>query len=115
MREEEFTIEGRNPVMEAFRSGKTVDRLFILDGCKDGPVLSIVREAKKQGSLINYVKKERLEQIDGLMPDPTNLPKGCKFHPRCKQCMDICREVEPQVYMEGEHKIKCHLFDNICG
>ena len=60
-------------------------------------------------------KKERLEQIDGLMPDPTNLPKGCKFHPRCKQCMDICREVEPQVYMEGEHKIKCHLFDNICG
>lgn len=63
MREEEFTIEGRNPVMEAFRSGKTVDRLFILDGCKDGPVLSIVREAKKQGSLINYVKKERLEQM----------------------------------------------------
>lgn len=63
MREEEFTIEGRNPVMEAFRSGKTVDRLFILDGCKDGPILSIVREAKKQGSLINYVKKERLEQM----------------------------------------------------
>lgn len=63
MREEEFTIEGRNPVMEAFRSGKTVDRLFLLDGCKDGPVLSIVREAKKQGSLINYVKKERLEQM----------------------------------------------------
>lgn len=63
MREEEFTIEGRNPVMEAFRSGKTVDRLYILDGCKDGPVLSIVREAKKQGSLINYVKKERLEQM----------------------------------------------------
>lgn len=63
MREEEFTVEGRNPVMEAFRSGKTVDRLFLLDGCKDGPVLSIVREAKKQGSLINYVKKERLEQM----------------------------------------------------
>lgn len=63
MREEEFTVEGRNPVMEAFRSGKTVDRLFILDGCKDGPVLSIVREAKKQGSLIHYVKKERLEQM----------------------------------------------------
>lgn len=63
MREEEFTIEGRNPVMEAFRSGKTIDRLYILDGCKDGPVLSIVREAKKQGSLINYVKKERLEQM----------------------------------------------------
>ena len=55
-------------------------------------------------------KKERLEQIDGLMPDPTNLPKGCKFHPRCKQCMPICREEAPGVYVEGEHRIKCHLF-----
>ena len=55
-------------------------------------------------------KKERLEQIDGLMPDPTNLPKGCKFHPRCKQCMQICREIVPLVYTEGEHRIKCHLY-----
>lgn len=63
MREEEFTIEGRNSVLEAFRSGKVIDRLFIQDGCKDGPVLSIVREAKKQGCRIDYVKKERLEQL----------------------------------------------------
>lgn len=63
MRYEEMTIEGRNAVLEAFRSGKTVDRLFLLDGCKDGPILSIVREAKKHGTLISYVRKERLDQL----------------------------------------------------
>lgn len=63
MRYEEFTIEGRNAVMEAFRAGKTIDRLFVLDGCQDGPVKSIVREAKKTDCIISYVKKERLDQI----------------------------------------------------
>ena len=58
-------------------------------------------------------KRDRLEQIDGLMPDPTNLPKGCKFNPRCKKCMEICKEVEPPVYQDGEHKIRCHLFSNV--
>ena len=57
-------IEGRNAVLEAFRSGKTIDRLFILDGCKDGPVQTILREAKKhKDTLINFVKKERLDQL----------------------------------------------------
>jgi 23S rRNA (guanosine2251-2'-O)-methyltransferase len=63
MRYEEFTIEGRNAVMEAFRSGKTIDRLFVLDGCQDGPVKSIIREAKKTDCIVSYVKKERLDQI----------------------------------------------------
>lgn len=63
MRYEEFTIEGRNAVMEAFRSGKTIDKLFVLDGCKDGPVLNITREARKQDTIINYVAKERLDQM----------------------------------------------------
>ena len=63
MRYEEFTIEGRNAVMEAFRAGKTIDRLFVLDGCQDGPVKSIVREAKKTDAIITFVKKERLEQL----------------------------------------------------
>lgn len=63
MRYEELTIEGRNPVLEAFRAGKTVDRLFILDGCQDGPVKSILREAKKSDTIINFVKKERLDQL----------------------------------------------------
>ncbi|SES69569.1 23S rRNA (guanosine2251-2'-O)-methyltransferase [[Clostridium] polysaccharolyticum] len=60
---EEFTIEGRNAVLEAFRSGKTIDRLFILDGCKDGPVQSIVREARKHDTIINFVPKERLNAM----------------------------------------------------
>ncbi len=63
MRYEEFTIEGRNAVLEAFRSGKTIDRLFILDGCKDGPVQTIVREARKGDTIITFVKKERLDQM----------------------------------------------------
>ena len=63
MRYEEFTIEGRNAVLEAFRSGKTIDRLFILDGCKDGPVQTIVREARKGDTIVTFVKKERLDQM----------------------------------------------------
>ncbi|MDE5599164.1 MAG: 23S rRNA (guanosine(2251)-2'-O)-methyltransferase RlmB, partial [Lachnospiraceae bacterium] len=59
----EMTIEGRNAVIEAFRSGKTIDKLFVQDGCQDGPVLTIKREAKKQNCLIKYVTKERLDQL----------------------------------------------------
>ena len=59
----ESIVEGRNAVIEAFRSGKTVDRVFVLDGCQDGPVKTILREAKKQSSLIQFVKKERLDQL----------------------------------------------------
>ena len=56
-------IEGRNAVLEAYRSGKTIDKLFVLDGCQDGPVKSITREARKHDSIINYVSKERLGQL----------------------------------------------------
>lgn len=63
MRYQEFTIEGRNAVLEAFRSGKTIDRLFILDGCQDGPIKSITREARKGDTIITFVKKERLDQL----------------------------------------------------
>ena len=63
MRYEEFTIEGRNAVIEAFRSGKTIDKLFVLDGCHDGPVNTITREARKGDTIINYVSKERLDAM----------------------------------------------------
>lgn len=56
-------IEGRNAVLEAFRSGKTIDKLFVLDGCQDGPIKSITREARKHDAIINYVAKERLDQM----------------------------------------------------
>ena len=60
---ETFIIEGRNAVIEAFRAGKTIDKLYILDGCQDGPIMTIKREAKKQDTLIKYVAKERLDQL----------------------------------------------------
>ena len=59
----EEKIEGRNAVIEAYRSGKTIDKIYILDGCQDGPVSTIRREAKKQGSIIKFVSRERLDQI----------------------------------------------------
>ena len=55
-------------------------------------------------------KTTRLQPIAGLMPDPTNLPKGCKFAPRCGKCMEICRETPPEVHTDGTHSIRCHLF-----
>ncbi len=63
MRYEELTIEGRNAVLEAFRSGRTIDKLFVQDGCQDGAVRTIVREAKKHDTLISFVPKERLDQM----------------------------------------------------
>ena len=63
MRYEELTIEGRIAVLEEFRSGKTIDRLFVLDGCQDGPVRTIVREAKKHDTIVNFVPKERLDSM----------------------------------------------------
>lgn len=60
---QEFTIEGRNAVMEAYRSGKTIDKLYILDGCQDGPIMTIKREARKQDTIVKYVPKERLDQL----------------------------------------------------
>lgn len=61
--EHTLVIEGRNAVLEAFRSGRTIDKLFVLDGCQDGPVRTIVREAKKHDTIINFVGKERLSQL----------------------------------------------------
>ena len=60
---EGLKIEGRNAVLEAFRSEKTIDKLFVLDGCKDGPIQSIMREARKNDTIVNFVTKERLDQI----------------------------------------------------
>ena len=63
MRDESSIIIGRNAVLEALRSETTVERLFILDGCKDGPISTILREAKKQSLSVDFVKKERLDEI----------------------------------------------------
>ena len=63
MRYEELSIEGRNAVLEAFRGGKTIDKLYVLEGCQDGPVRTIIREAKKQDTLLYSVSRERLDQM----------------------------------------------------
>ncbi len=63
MHAEELNLEGRNAVLEALRAGKPIDRLYVLDGCQDGPVKTIVREAKRQGTVIDFVPKERLDAM----------------------------------------------------
>ncbi|MCR5369369.1 MAG: 23S rRNA (guanosine(2251)-2'-O)-methyltransferase RlmB [Clostridium sp.] len=60
---DENRLEGRNAVLEAFRAGRTIDKLFVLDGCQDGPVKSILREARKQETVINFLSRERLDQM----------------------------------------------------
>ncbi len=60
---QEQTIEGRNAVIEAYRSGKPIDKIYIQDGCQDGPVMTIKREARKHDTLIKYVDRERLDQM----------------------------------------------------
>lgn len=59
----ESMIEGRNAVIEALRSGRPIDKIYIQDGCQDGPILTIKREARKKDVLIKYAAKERLDQM----------------------------------------------------
>jgi peptide/nickel transport system ATP-binding protein len=68
------------------------------------------------GSLPNLeTRTDRLHPIEGLMPDPTDLPKGCKFHPRCPKCMDMCKEVVPDFKTCGTHRVACHRYDDWKG
>ena len=76
---EEQKIEGRNAVLEAFRSGKTIDKLFVLDGCQDGPVRTIVREARKHDTIINFVDKERLDQLSETKKTSWCHCSGCRI------------------------------------
>ncbi len=55
----------------------------------------------------------RLKPVDGLMPDPMDLPTGCKFHPRCQHCEEICKSTAPEVFTEGSHSIRCHLYEKL--
>lgn len=56
---------------------------------------------------------KRLKPVAGLMPDPMNLPKGCKFNPRCEHCVEECKTEEPLIFTEGNHSIKCHLYEKL--
>ena len=81
MRYEELTIEGRNAVLEAFRSGKTIDKLFVLDGCQDGPVRTIIREARKYDTIISYVTRERLDQLFRQQPPAVIVGRSEELEP----------------------------------
>ena len=97
---ETFVIEGRNAVLEAFRSGRTIDKIYVLDGCQDGPVRTIVREAKKHGSLINFVTKERLSQLS-----ETGEASGGSYR-RMRQHMNILRSTICLSWQKREAKLR---------
>jgi 23S rRNA (guanosine2251-2'-O)-methyltransferase len=80
VRYEELTIEGRNAVLEAFRSGKTIDKIFLQDGCHDGPINTIAREARKQNTIIQYVAKERLDQMSATGKHQGVIAMAAAYH-----------------------------------
>lgn len=64
------------------------------------------------GSIPDISSRERrLKPIEGLMPDPTDLPEGCRFHPRCPECRERCRKERPAANIKDGHMIRCHLFE----
>ena len=57
-----------------------------------------------------HTTADRLEPIPGFMADPTDLPQGCSFAPRCPHCTERCLNESPNMYLRGSHGIKCHRF-----
>ena len=52
--------------------------------------------------------------LEGSIPSPANPPKGCKFHTRCRNCMEICKNKAPEMRDMGDgHLVACHLYDNV--
>ncbi len=90
--EESLHIEGRNAVIEAFRSGKTIDRLYVLDGCQDGPVKTILREARKQDTIISFVSHERLNQLSETGKHQGVIALAAAFH--YAEVEDILKKAE---------------------
>lgn len=100
MRYEEFTIEGRNAVTEAFRSGKTIDKLFIQDGCHDGPINSIVRDAKKCDTIINYVSKDRLDRMSKTGKHQGVIAYAAAYeYATVEQILDMAREKNEEPFI----------------
>lgn len=93
MRYEELTIEGRNAVLEAFRSGKTIDKLFIQDGCHDGPIQSITREARKKDVILTFVPKERLDQMSSSGKHQGVIAYGAAYeYAQVEDMLNLARE-----------------------
>jgi peptide/nickel transport system ATP-binding protein len=97
------------------------DRAVIIYAGKDvetAPVAEIINDPKHPYTigLLDCLPdlaraEDRLVSIPGNTPDPTALPTGCPFHPRCSHVMDICREQEPKrLSLSQEHTVTCHLY-----
>jgi peptide/nickel transport system ATP-binding protein len=87
--------------------------------CESGPVSEII-DTPKHPYTIGLIEcipdlaapDRRLTPIPGAPPDPTDLPPGCLFHPRCPQVMPVCRVETPVDKAIGpQHRVKCHLYD----
>ncbi len=92
-KENENIIEGRNAVLEAFRAGKPIDKLFVLDGCQDGPVRTIVREAKKHDTLLQFVSKERLGQMSATGKHQGVIAFGAAYeYSQVEDMLELARE-----------------------
>ena len=66
------------------------------------------------GSIPDITKRTaRLKPIEGMLPDPTLLPEGCKFAPRCTHCTEKCRTSKPPLRVENGHTIRGHLYEDM--
>lgn len=93
MSEDNLLIEGRNAVLEAFRSGRTIDKLYVQDGCKDGPVQTIVREARKQDTIISFVARERLDQMSQTRNHQGVIAQGAAYgYARVEDILERARQ-----------------------
>ncbi len=72
-------IEGRNAIIEAFRSDKTIDKLYVQEGLNDAPILKAIKEAKKQGSIINFVTKEKLDLMSSTKKHQGLIAKTAEY------------------------------------
>lgn len=123
MRYEEYTIEGRNAVTEAFRSGKTIDKLYVLDGCHDGAVNTIKNLARKQDTIVNYVSKERLDQMSTTGKHQGVIAQAAAYaYAEVSDILQVAREKgeEPFVFLldelEDPHNLGAIIRTaNLCG
>ena len=120
---EEYTIEGRNAVTEAFRSGKTIDKLYILDGCHDGAVNTIKSLARKQDTIVNYVTKERLDQMSSTGKHQGVIAKAAAYeYAEVEDILRIAKDKEEAPFLflldeiEDPHNLEAIIRTaNLCG
>jgi oligopeptide/dipeptide ABC transporter ATP-binding protein len=75
------------------------------------PLHPYTRALYKSIPRITDNRKHRLEVIDGMVPNPLDLPEGCSFHPRCKFAGQICSQVEPELIAQGARRVRCLMYD----